>query len=58
MFKMILVFVLVSIIIAGGIQIFRNMSGKEKWTLTKIVGYAIMCSGIAISILSAIVVLF
>jgi hypothetical protein len=34
------------------------LSGKQKWQLTKVVGYATMCSLIAVAILVGIVVIF
>jgi cytochrome c oxidase assembly factor CtaG len=58
MFKMFLAFVAIAVMVGSCISMFRSLSGKEKWNLTKIVSYAIMCSAIAVGILTAIVVLF
>lgn len=58
MVKMILAFLVLTVLIAGGISLFRSLSGKDQWKLTKIVFYAIMCSAIAVGLLTAVVVLF
>jgi hypothetical protein len=41
-----------------GISKFRQLSGLDKWRLTKSIGYSILCSTLAIFILSLIVILF
>jgi hypothetical protein len=58
MSKMMLIWVILSVAIAFGIMGFRQLSGKEQWQLTKIVGYATMCSLVAVVLLGIMVVLF
>lgn len=58
MIKMILAFILFSLVFYFGIEYFRKLTKKEKWTLTKNLGYAILCSVLAIIFLSLIVFLF
>jgi hypothetical protein len=41
-----------------GIQGYRNLSGKDKWALTKLLGYSIICALMAIGLLMLIVILF
>lgn len=41
-----------------GIDAYRKLTGKEKWALTKLTGYSILCASLAIIILSGIVILF
>lgn len=41
-----------------GIPAFRTLSGKEKWDLTKTVGYAILCAVLALLVLVTLVILF
>jgi hypothetical protein len=41
-----------------GIAGFRNLSGKDKWALTKLFGYSIICASLAVTLLTIIVVLF
>jgi len=41
-----------------GIQAFRSLSGKEKWQLTKIIAYSIMCAVLATVTLVLFVILF
>ena len=58
MIKIILAFLFVFGIFYFGIQGYRDLSGKDKWALTKLVGYSIMCSLLAIVLLMLIVILF
>jgi len=58
MIKIILAFLLLSVVIGMGITAVRSMSGLEKWQLTKVLAYATMCSLLAIVLLVAIVVIF
>jgi divalent metal cation (Fe/Co/Zn/Cd) transporter len=44
MIKIILGFLIVFAGFFVGIQAFRNLSGLEKWQLTKIVIYSIICA--------------
>jgi len=41
-----------------GIKSYRDLSGKDKWALTKLIGYSIMCASMAIVLLMLIVILF
>jgi hypothetical protein len=58
MIRIILAWVILSALIAFLITMFRSLSGKQKWQLTKIVSYATMCSLIAVAILVGITVIF
>ena len=58
MIKIILAFLLLSVVIGMGITAVRSMSGLEKWQLTKVLAYATICSLLAIVLLVAIVVIF
>ena len=40
------------------IPAFRKMKGKEKWDLTKTLLFSLLCSLLAVSVMTAIVVLF
>jgi len=44
MIKIILGFLLVFAAFFVGINIVRSMTGKEKWALTKLVAYSIICA--------------
>ena len=44
MIKIILGFVLVFVGIFVGIAAFRSLTGREKWQLTKLIAYSIMCA--------------
>jgi divalent metal cation (Fe/Co/Zn/Cd) transporter len=44
MIKIVLGFMLVFAGFFVGIQAFRNLSGKEKWALTKLIAYSILCA--------------
>ena len=58
MSRMILIWLILSVVIGFGIIAWRQLSGKEQWQLTKLVTYATMCSLAAVVLLGIMVVLF
>ena len=58
MIKIVLIFAVVFFVIFFGLDILRRLSGLEKWKLTKMLGYATLCSVITLAALSALVLLF
>ena len=58
MIRVFLAFLVLSAIFWFGIAAFRKTTGKEKWQLTKIAAYSILCSVLALAILISIVILF
>ena len=58
MIRGILVFVILSCLIAFGIQAFRQFNYLEKWQLVKTLSYSAMCSALEVGILSVMVILF
>lgn len=58
MIRFVLVFAILAALIHFGIMGWRSMSGKERWTLTKSLGYSIIVSLLAIVVMTAIVILF
>lgn len=58
MSRMILIWLILSVAIGFGIMAWRQLNGKEQWQLTKLVGYATMCSLVAVVLLGIMVVLF
>lgn len=58
MIKILLSFLIAFAICYFGISSYRNLTGKEKWALTKLLGYSILCSVLAIGFLVAIVFFF
>jgi hypothetical protein len=58
MIRMYIAFFIAFAICYFGIDAYRKLTGKDKWALTKLLGYSILCSVLAVSILSAIVILF
>jgi len=56
--KIILAFLLLSVAVGMVITAVRNMSGLEKWQLTKVVAYAIMCALLATVLLVVTVLVF
>jgi hypothetical protein len=58
MAKIILSFIVLFVIFYFGITALRAMSGKEKWALTKIVIYSIICTVLTTLVLTAFVLLF
>lgn len=58
MIRLVLAFALLSIAFHVGIQLFRAMSGKEKWEFIKTLGYAMGISIFVIAFMIGIVILF
>ena len=58
MIRIILAFAVVFSCFYFGIEAFRNMTGKERWSLTKTVSYSILCAVLTIVALSLFVVAF
>jgi len=58
MIKIILAFLIAFGICFLGIKGFRNLTGKDRWALTKLLAYSTICSLLAIAILVLIVILF
>lgn len=58
MIKVIFAFVVLYIITHAGIEVFRSMSGKEKWDFAKTVSYSVALSLFVIVMLTLIVFVF
>ena len=58
MIRMYLTFLILTALIWFGISAFRRTTGREKWQLTKIAVYSILCSALALTVLTSIVILF
>ena len=58
MIRGILLWLFITVLFHFGIDAWRSMTGKEKWSLTKHVSYTIMCSVLAFLTLVLIVILF
>lgn len=56
--KIIIGFISLFLIFFFGIDIFRRLTRKEKYSLTKWVGYSILCSLLAVVAAVTIVLLF
>jgi hypothetical protein len=58
MIRVFLAFFVLVAVFWFGIAAFRKTTGKEKWQLTKIAAYSILCSVLALTVLISIVILF
>lgn len=58
MVKGLFVFVFLALAIGVAIKSWRELKGMEKWRLTKMAAYSMMCSAIALIILFGVVILF
>lgn len=58
MFKMIVIWVLLSVALGAGIAGWRKLTGMEQWQLTRLFAYATLCSLVAVIGLSFLVLLF
>jgi Tfp pilus assembly protein PilE len=53
-----LAFAILAILVHFGITAWRNMTGKERWNLTKSVMYSIIVALLAVVAMTVIVILF
>jgi hypothetical protein len=58
MIQAILSFLILCVLFFVGIKFFQKMNGSQVLALTKIAGYSILCSLLAIAVLISIVVVF
>jgi len=58
MIRLWLAFAILAILIHFGITAWRNLNGRERWTLTKSIAYSIIVSLLAILVMTVIVILF
>jgi hypothetical protein len=58
MIRLWFVFAVLAVLIHLGITAWRNMNGKERWTLTKSVTYSILVALLAVLVMTVIVILF
>jgi len=58
MIKILMTFVFLFIIFYTGIEIFRKMTGQEKWEFAKTLSYSIALSLVVIVCMFSLVVLF
>ncbi len=58
MIKILLTFIFFTAVVAFVIKTVRKMTGKEKWMLTKLLGYSIICSSLTFVTIAIIVLLF
>jgi len=58
MIRLWLAFAILAVLIHLGITTWRNLNGKERWTLTKSIAYSILVSLLALLVMTVIVILF
>ena len=58
MIRLWLVFIVFAVLIHFSIVSWRALSGKERWSLTKTLGYSIIVSLLAVALMTVIVVIF
>ena len=58
MIRLWLAFAVLAALIHFGITAWRNMTGKEQWTLTKSIGYSIIVALLAVLVMTVFVILF
>jgi hypothetical protein len=58
MIRLWLVFGILAVLIHFGITVWRKMEGKDKWTLTKSIGYSILVSLAAVMLMTVFVIAF
>jgi hypothetical protein len=58
MIRVFLAFVIIFVLFFYGIQAVRDMSGKERWELARLLTYSAFCAILTLVFLIALVVLF
>lgn len=58
MMRMLILFIATWAFVTGGLGVWRQLSGKEKWSIVKTVSYGLFTAVIAFVILSVFVILF
>jgi hypothetical protein len=58
MIRLWLTFFVVSALIHFGVVAWREMTGKERWSLTKTLGYSIIVASLAMLVMVSIVIVF
>ncbi len=58
MIRVVLAFVVIFGLFFFGIRAVRDMSGKERWEITKLLTYSAVCAILTLVFLIALVVLF
>ena len=58
MIRLWLTFFIFSALVHFGIMGWRNMTGQERWSLTKTLGYSIIVASLAMLVMVSIVILF
>jgi hypothetical protein len=58
MIRLWLAFAVFAVLIHFGITAWRNLNGKERWSLTKTAFYSIIVSLLALMVMTALVILF
>lgn len=58
MIRVILAFVVLFAMFFVGFHFLSTLSGKEKWELTKLIGYSILCSLLTIAAMVGLVIVF
>lgn len=58
MIRVFVAFVVLMALFWFGIAAFRKTTGRQRWRLTKIAAYSILCSVLAIAVMISIVILF
>ena len=58
MIRLWLAFAILAVLIHFGITAWRNLNGKERWTLTKSIAYSIIVASLALVLMVGLVILF
>ena len=58
MIKLILAFGVLFAAFYAGIEAFRDLTKRQRWSLTKTLSYSIICALLAIATMTSIVILF
>lgn len=58
MIRAFIAFLIVFGIMYVAIPSYRNLTGREKWDMVKLISYSVLCGVLSVLVLSVIVILF
>lgn len=58
MFRMVFAFLILFCVFFFGLKAFKEITKEEKWELTKLTVYSILCAGLTLGVLTVFVLMF
>jgi hypothetical protein len=58
MIRMVFAFLFLFVVFFLGLKAFKEITKEEKWELTKLIGFSILCASLTLGVLTGFVLLF